>query len=159
MKPILNVSEIELDGHFAHGNFEQRYGEIASKIGARKLGYNFTVVPPGKKSGPFHNHRNNEEMFFIVAGSGTLRFGEESYAVRKGDIVACPPGGPEVAHQFINTGNEDLSYLALSTQDPVEIAEFPDSGKFMSYIGHGPDKDFRQIAKQDQGVDYFEGEE
>jgi uncharacterized cupin superfamily protein len=43
-------------------------------------------------------------------------------------VVACPTGGPEVAHQIINTGVADLRYLALSTQVAVEICEYPDTG-------------------------------
>ena len=146
MKPLINLDELTMDGEFGEGEFSQRYGLIASEIGAKKLGYNLTVVPPGKKAVPFHNHRNNEEMFFIVDGTGTLRFGGKEYPLRKHDVIACPPGGPEVAHQIVNTGDGDLAYLALSTMDPVEIAEFPDTGKVVSFVGQGPDKEFRHIS-------------
>ena len=148
MKPLINLDELAMDGEFGEGEFSQRYGLIASEIGAKKLGYNLTVVPPGKKAVPFHNHRNNEEMFFIVDGIGTLRFGENEYPLRKHDVIACPPGGPEVAHQIVNTGGGDLTYLALSTLDPVEIAEFPDTGKVVSFVGQGPDKEFRHISQK-----------
>ena len=42
----------------------------------RTSGYSYDVVPPGKRSCPFHSHRAEEEMFFIVKGAGTLRYGE-----------------------------------------------------------------------------------
>lgn len=158
MKPLINLDELELEGEFGEGEFQQRFSEIATKIGANKLGYNLTIVPPGKKPGPYHNHRNNEEMFFIIDGTGLLRFGGNEYSIRKHDVIACPPGGQGVAHQFLNTGDRDLKYLAVSTVEPVEIAEFPDSGKVMSYVGQGPQKDFRHISRAGQAVDYMDGE-
>lgn len=49
------------------------------------------VCPPGKTVCPFHNHRINEEYFFVFEGEGTLRFGSEKFPIRKGDFIACPP--------------------------------------------------------------------
>jgi uncharacterized cupin superfamily protein len=46
--------------------FEARLGDIGRRLGAQKLGYNLTVVPPGKRAFPFHNHHINEEMFVVV---------------------------------------------------------------------------------------------
>jgi len=149
MKPLVNLDELEPQHEYHDGEFQQRYSPVATEIGAKKLGYNLTVVPPGKKAVPYHNHRNNEEMFLILEGTGLLRFGGNEYPLRRHDVIACPPGGPEVAHQIVNTGDTDLKYLAASTLDPVEIAEFPDTGKVVSYVGHGPNKEFRQISRAD----------
>ena len=49
-------------------------------------------------------------MFFVLHGSGEVRIGEARYPIRAGDIIACPAGGKETAHQIINTGNEELRY-------------------------------------------------
>ena len=46
---------------------------------ARKLGYNLTVLPPGKAQCPFHSHRGEEEMFLILEGEGELRFGDQRH--------------------------------------------------------------------------------
>src|SRR5690349_19171480 len=88
---------------------------ISGLIGAQRLGYNITAVPPGKAAFPAHNHYGNEEMFFVLEGEGELRVGEERHAIRRGDFIACPPGGPETAHQIRNTGASELKYLAVST--------------------------------------------
>jgi uncharacterized cupin superfamily protein len=74
-------------------------GSIGRHIEARKLGYNLTVVPPGKTQCPFHCHHGEEEMFLILEGQGKLRFGDQRYPIRKHDVIACPQGGPEVAHR------------------------------------------------------------
>ena len=107
----------------------RRWASVGARIGARLLGYNITAVPPGKRAFPLHNHHANEEMFFILAGSGELRVGAEVWSIRAGDFIASPPGGPESAHQIINTGSEEMRYLAVSTMITPETVEYPDSSK------------------------------
>ncbi len=159
--PILNVSEVEYSTWGNGGAFEAKLGPVGARLGARKLGYRVVVLPPGKKAWPFHLHRINEEMFFILEGEGTLRFGEERYPVKPGDVICCPPG-PGTAHQIVNTSAAELKYLAVSTMEPVEVAEYPDSAK-VGVMARSPDGDatprtFRLVVKKEAGVDYWEGE-
>src|SRR6476659_3219161 len=103
--PLVHIDDIEFSRDVSHGDrFEAKIAPVSQRIGARKLGYNVTAVAPGKRAFPFHNHHANEEMFFVLDGEGTLRFGGEEFPVRKGHFIACPPGGTAVAHQLINTG-------------------------------------------------------
>jgi uncharacterized cupin superfamily protein len=163
-KPVVNIDDVELVHQFGHGDrFEARMAPISNHIGAKKLAYNLTVVPAGRRAFPFHNHHNNEELFFILDGQGTLRFGDQEYPVRPGDVIACPPGGPEVAHQLINTGSEDLRYLALSTTLDTEVVQYPDSGKFGSFAGLEAGKRphearFSGFFAEQARLDYWEGE-
>ena len=115
------------------------------------------------RGSPFHSHRVNEEMFYIVAGEGEIRLGAERFPVRAGDVIACPPGGPEVAHQIINTSNAELRYLAVSTQQSPEICEYPDSGKYavmddFKVDAEGNASGFVAVARPADGVDYWDGE-
>ena len=157
MKPVINLDALELVSH-EDGPFAGRFGLIAERIGARKLGYNLTICPPGKKVCPFHNHRVNEEMFLILDGEGLLRFGDKEYPLRKHDVVACPPGGRDVAHQIINTGKTDLTYLALSTMDPAEICEYPDSNKVGLAVGQQGKRDIRLMFRAERAVEYMDRE-
>jgi uncharacterized cupin superfamily protein len=170
--PILNLADLELlprPAAFAAtgpaaARFDARSGQIASRLGAQKLGYNVTAVPPGKAAFPFHCHRVNEEMFFVLQGSGEIRIGTATYPIRQGDFIACPPGGPDKAHQISNTGADELRYLAVSTKLYPEIAEYPDSGKFgvLAEYSPGPDgkpQGFRFVGKESLNVNYWEGEE
>ena len=54
-----------------------RSGLVSRQMGATKLGFNITVIPPGKRAYPFHNHQINEEMFFILEGAGSIRMGRK----------------------------------------------------------------------------------
>lgn len=161
MKPIINISSLDLQPNpFPPQNpttkeFGGKLAWIGPLVGAQKLGYNVTAVEPGKRVFPFHNHRVNEEMFFVLEGSGEVRIGSETYPITKGDIIACPPGGTETAHQIINTDTEELKYLAVSTKESPEICDYPDSGKFAVLSDGGK---FRFVGKEDDSRDYWEGE-
>jgi uncharacterized cupin superfamily protein len=129
--PILNIREAEFAREMKHGDrFEARIAPISQRLGAKKLGYNLTVVAPGMRAFPFHNHHSNEELFYVIEGTGTLRYGKQEFPVQPGDVIACPPGGPENAHQLVNTGTTELKYLAVSTLLDTDIWEYPDSGKW-----------------------------
>ncbi|HET7299631.1 MAG TPA: cupin domain-containing protein [Oleiagrimonas sp.] len=168
--PVINLADLEirrLDPDTAPKGeppdaYDVRWGEIASRIGARKLGYNLTVVAPGKRNCPFHSHHIDEEMFFIVEGTGQLRYGDKRYPLKPGDVIACPPGGPDTAHQIINTGTTEMRYLSISTMAPAEICEYPDSGKFGAFAGGTPETKsqarFRYLGKTEDQHDYWEGE-
>ncbi len=165
--PILNLDDVELidlaersrqrGSEMPTARYGGRIGPIAPRIGARKLGYNLTVVDPGKAAFPKHSHRANEEMFFLIEGSGVLHLGDTSHPVRAGDVIACPPGGPETAHQLINTGTVPLRFLAVSTMEFPEVCEYPDSNKLNAITGMGSD-DFRHLARHGESLDYWDGE-
>jgi uncharacterized cupin superfamily protein len=160
-RPIVNIDEVELQPRPAERapkgaaaeRFDVRLGMIAPKLGAQKLGYNITAVPPGKRAHPFHNHRINEEMFYVIEGSGEVRIGGAVHPIRAGDLIACPPGGKETAHQIVNTGKSELKYLAVSTKVTPEICDYPDSGKFAVLS-----ETIRFVSRESEQVDYWEGE-
>ena len=131
-----------------------------AQIGARKLGYSFFDVPPGKAAFPYHNHCGNEEMIYIIDGDGILRFGKEEIAVTAGSIIACPPGG-EYAHQLINTGAGELRYLVVSTMEYPDLSDYPDSNKIGAFSSPavGPNVGFRALYVRDKNVNYYEGED
>lgn len=157
-KPILNLADAVFDDDEANGLYTSRRATISDLIGARQLGYNLTVIAPGKVQCPFHSHHGEEEMFLILAGVGELRFGEARYPLRAHDIIACPTGGAEVAHQIINTGTTDLHVLAVSTIAAVEVCEYPDSGKVSAVAGPRGARTRRALFRTSSEVDYYDGE-
>ena len=159
VKPVMNLDEVLFDDVEENGRFTSRRGSIGRRIGARQLGYNLTVLPPGKVQCPFHSHRAEEEMFLILEGEGELRFGDRRYPLRRHDVIACPTGGPEVAHQIVNTGQVDLRYLALSTLAEVEVCEYPDSDKVLLVTGKPGEPGLRKMIRAEATVDYYDREE
>lgn len=170
-KPVVNIADVELQPRPAASaptgdppeHYEARFGRVGAVIGAQQLGYNITAVPPGKRAFPAHSHRVNEEMFFVLQGRGEVRIGKDVFPLRSGDFVACPAGGTETAHQIVNTGSEELRFLAVSTMRWPEICDYPDSGKFGVYgeitqTADGKISRFRYLGRETQSLDYWEGE-
>ncbi|HVS24128.1 MAG TPA: cupin domain-containing protein [Gammaproteobacteria bacterium] len=153
---VVNIDELKLE-HFQKGDkFATDAVRIGPLLGASDLGYSYDVVPPGKCSCPFHSHRGEEEMFFIVKGTGTLRYGNETRKIRAGDVICCPTGGPETAHQILNDSDAPLAYLSISTMMPAEVCEYPDSNKVGAF-GKGL-QSLRHMTRAEQHVDYWTGE-
>jgi mannose-6-phosphate isomerase-like protein (cupin superfamily) len=55
-----------------------------------------------------HFHRQAEEIYHFVGGSGRMRLGSQEADVRAGDSVVIAPGVP---HKLWNTGGEPLVLL------------------------------------------------
>jgi uncharacterized cupin superfamily protein len=158
---IINLTEVPVEKINApeglvFGGARQRVG---AHIGAQKLGYSFFTVPPGKTAFPYHTHTGNEEMIYILAGDGMLRFGNEEIAVGSGTVIACPPGG-EYPHQLINSGDQEIKYLVVSTMEYPDISEYPDSNKIGAYATSAgqPQTGFRALYVRDRNVNYYDGE-
>jgi uncharacterized cupin superfamily protein len=155
MTPVINLADVTFDDVEENGRYTSRRAMFSGAIGARQLGYNLTELPPGKAQCPFHNHHAEEEMFLVLSGEGTLRYGTETHALKPMDVVACPTGGRETAHHITNTGTETLRYLAVSTLAPVEVCGYPDSDKVGFYSASGAGGVFRA----GDAAGYYEGED
>jgi uncharacterized cupin superfamily protein len=150
---VLNIDELKLE-HSGHGDkYASDSVRIGPLLGAKDLGFSYDVVPPGKRSCPFHSHSAEEEMFFIVRGKGTLRYGAETRPIRAGDFIFCPTGGPETAHQIVNDSDAEIAYISVSTMMVAEVCEYPDSGKIGAF-----GKGLRHMTHAGDKVDYWKGE-
>jgi len=156
--PFVNLNELEFTDIEENGYYTSRRAQFSASIGARKLGYNLTELPPGKAQCPFHSHREEEEMFLILEGEGELRFGDKRFKIRRHDVIACPTGGPEVAHQIINTGETTMRYLSLSNNSPTEICEYPDSNKVGVFVAASGAPGLRKMFRGEVCVDYYDRE-
>jgi len=158
-KNVINLSDVPIvqmktpDG----SSFAAQRQRVGTAIGAKKLGYSFFSVPPGKTAFPFHLHHTNEEMIYIFEGEGVLRIGKDEVRVSSGTFIAFPPGADH-PHQLINTSSRDLRYLCVSTMEYPEITEYPDSKKIGALTSSPQDPGFRAFYRKDGNVPYYEGE-
>lgn len=144
-----------------HDVREPLYDSVGARLGtgtaAQKLGASIDTVAPGKMSCPYHFHYAQEEMFIILEGSGTLRVAGEMLPLRSGDVVFIPPG-PEYPHQIMNTSDQPLKYLSVSTMEQPEVCEYPDSGKFLAMASVGGERVFDVVQRRSNDLDYWDGE-
>lgn len=64
-------------------------------------------LPVGAATEP-HRHLVTEEIYYVVAGTGQMRIGDECRLVGPGDAIAIPPGSD---HQMTNVGDCVLKFL------------------------------------------------
>lgn len=92
---------------------------------------NFVEVEPGGAAYGYHWHENDEEAFYVIAGTGTVRTPQGEQMVKAGQIItfpACAAG----AHVMMNKSEtEKLVYLDFGTNHLPEICHMPDIGKRM----------------------------
>lgn len=105
-------------------------------------------IPAGSAVCPFHSHLAQWELFVVRSGSGTVRTGGETHAVREGDCFVHPPGE---AHQLINSGAADLEVLIVADNPMLDAFHYPDSDKW----GLRPPGKFFRMTE----CDYFDGED
>jgi uncharacterized cupin superfamily protein len=121
-------------------------------VGAWGGGHPFDIqirrLPPGAAVCPFHTHFNQWELYVVETGTGTVRAGDESHAIKTGDVFIHPPGEP---HQLINSGPADLVVMIIADNPPLDACHYPDSNKWAL---RPPGKVFRMTE-----ADYFDGED
>jgi uncharacterized cupin superfamily protein len=161
-RPLVNIADLTLDTWSRGDLYAGADARIGPIIGVKDLGISYSEVPPGKSSCPFHNHHVEDELFIVLDGEGTYRFGDQSYPIKAGDVLGAPAGGRETAHQIINTGTRPLRYYGISTMSLADVCEYPDSGKFGVFSRHtrNPyDKaTVRHLDRLGNGLDYWDGE-
>jgi len=117
-------------------------------LGGHPFDLEFGRIPPGYSCCPFHLHATQWEFYIFVSGQATVRTAEGLTAVTSGDVVLHPPGE---AHQFTNTGTEDLLYFLIADNPPFDVFHYPDSNKWGI---SSPRKIFRATD-----FNYWDGEE
>ncbi len=84
--PVINradVSEIEVrEGDMA---FARR--RLGAAAGCRRIGVSVYVVSPGARQMPVHVHGDEEEIFYVLSGSGLSYEKGDAYPVSAGDAV------------------------------------------------------------------------
>src|SRR6201986_1186871 len=81
---------------------EQMEGRFARKhLDSRELGVSYFRYAPGFRAGTGHRHREQEEAYVVVGGSGRLKLDDEVIELSRWDVVRVAPetvrafeGGP-----------------------------------------------------------------
>ncbi len=154
-----NVFEPDLSSNpDAPAPFTVRGERVGLNAGSRDLGATVYELRRGEAICPLHVHYANEEMIIVLAGRPTLRTLEGSRELSTGEVVACLPGRAG-AHRVDNFADEPARVLIVSTMRWPELAEYPDSDKFLVRTGDRADPDSkRMLFRPDPGFDYFDGE-
>ncbi len=113
--------------------FDGRARRAGHAAGAQASGLNHVVLRAGEEGAPAHCHSQQEELFVVLDGSGTLELWDPAaqhpreHPLRPGDVISRP-AGTGVAHA-LKPGAEGLTYLAYGTRDPGDMCFYPHSGR------------------------------
>jgi uncharacterized cupin superfamily protein len=149
---IRNFNTAELTPFVRAPRYESRYAGLSDGTAAKKLGCGFDILAPGKQVCPYHLHHAQEEMFVILEGNATLRVAGEMIPITAGDVIFIPPGR-EYPHHILNTSDQPLKYLSISTQEQPELCEYPDSNKISAWSG-----ETKLRGRTESNLDYWDGE-
>jgi uncharacterized cupin superfamily protein len=103
--------------------------DIGRAAGSVTVGLKVVEVDPLRRSFPFHCHSAEEELFYVLSGSGAVRLGTDEHAVEPGHVLARP-SGTGVAHEVL-AGPVGLTYLAFGDRRPSDNCFYPDTGKVL----------------------------
>jgi uncharacterized cupin superfamily protein len=112
------------------------------------LGASLIEFRPRVPGGPLHMHYGVEEMFFVLAGTPTVRTPEGEERLAPGDVVYFPEG-PDGLHDFSNPADEPARLLGISTKRFPDVVAYPERGVAWVATRH-PERPVREDA--DQGI-------
>jgi uncharacterized cupin superfamily protein len=97
--------------------------------GTKTVGVSRIKVDPGKWSTPVHRQTAEEEIFFVVGGSGICLLRDSAFEVGPGD---CVVHRVRELHT-LRAGDEGLDVLAFGTRGQTEAGHLPRAG--VSWLG------------------------
>ncbi len=109
---IKNLMEVEDSAGERAPGIEARFAR--KHLDSEHLGVSYFSYGPGLRSGMGHSHREQEEAYVIVGGSGRLKLDDEIVELRQWDVVRV---APEVVRAF-EGGPEGLEIIAIGADRP-----------------------------------------
>ncbi len=109
---------------FTHGNLKQDLEDVGSNFaGAPDLefrmatqaleleqsGLSYQRVPPGHRFPYGHTHRQQEEVYVVVRGSGRMKLDDAIVELEEWDVVRVPPG----TWRGYEAGTEGLEMIVI----------------------------------------------
>jgi mannose-6-phosphate isomerase-like protein (cupin superfamily) len=108
-KNLLEIDNLVTD---RGDGFEARFAR--SSIDSEHLGVSYFAFPPKFRSPMGHSHREQEEAYVIVSGSGRMRLDDEIVDLEPWDVIRVAPA---VVRAF-EAGPDGLVYIAVGNDRP-----------------------------------------
>ena len=100
------------------------YQLLSDPGGLSQFGAFIEELPPGSRSGHRHWHEAEDEMVYILSGTGILLEDHET-PLQPGD-VACWPAGMPTGHRIDNRSDQPLRYLVIGTRLQDDVIHYTD---------------------------------
>jgi mannose-6-phosphate isomerase-like protein (cupin superfamily) len=83
---------------------------LRNLLGSAGLEISLNVVPPGKGMPFLHRHRQNDEVYVVVAGQGQFLVDGECIDVEEGSVIRM---SPPAARAWRNNSDAPLHFLCI----------------------------------------------
>jgi quercetin dioxygenase-like cupin family protein len=114
MSRFSKVNLLEVEDSVA-GRVEGLEGRFGRKhLDSRDLGISLFRYAPNLRSPTAHSHKEQEEAYVVVAGSGRILLDDETQELRRWDVVRV---APEVVRAF-EAGPDGLDIIAVGGPSP-----------------------------------------
>jgi mannose-6-phosphate isomerase-like protein (cupin superfamily) len=105
----INLKEIEAGGS---ADVEARFAR--KHLNSEHLGLSLFGYGPGYRSPIGHRHREQEEVYLVVGGSGRMKLDDEIIELRQWDVVRVAPS----TVRAFEGGPDGLEYVAVGSDRP-----------------------------------------
>ena len=109
---IKNLKEVDDSAADRGCDVEARFGR--NHLDSEHLGISYFRYGPGFKAPYGHRHREQEEAYVVVGGSGRMRLDDEIVEVKQWDVVRV---APQVVRAF-EGGPDGLEFIAVGSDRP-----------------------------------------
>ncbi|HEY5100751.1 MAG TPA: hypothetical protein VII54_11920 [Gaiellaceae bacterium] len=109
---IVNLKEIEDSAGERAPGVEARFAR--KHIDSEHLGVTYIRYDAGVRSPMAHSHREQEEAYVVIGGSGRVRLGDEIREVRQWDVVRVSPA----TVRAFEAGADGLEIIAVGSDRP-----------------------------------------
>jgi mannose-6-phosphate isomerase-like protein (cupin superfamily) len=109
---IVNLKELEDSVAGRVPGIEGRFGR--SSLDSEHLGVSHFRYAPGTRGSTGHHHREQEEAYIVVAGSGRITLDGEIHELRPWDVVRISPS----VVRALEAGGDGLEYVAIGSDRP-----------------------------------------
>jgi uncharacterized cupin superfamily protein len=107
------------------GEMRATFRGLGEAAGATVVGVSRIDIDPGCRAGPVHQHASEEEIFFVLEGSGLAWIDGAVHEIGTGDTIVYLADGPE--HTVI-AGDDGLSVLAYGENHDPPLVRLPRAG-------------------------------
>jgi Cupin domain. len=82
--------------------------------GATGTEISMSILPPKTDLPIFHTHKQNEETYLILSGSGKFQVDDQCFDIAEGSVVRVAPAG---VRGMTNTSEEQMLYVVIQSKE------------------------------------------
>lgn len=88
--------------------------ELHDKLGLTGAEISINTISVGESVPFIHSHKQNEEIYYVISGSGKAIIDEEKVDLVSGDWIKI---SPEAQRQFFASKNNSISYICVQVKE------------------------------------------